>query len=92
MDTAKRNRLLLAFGGFPSGVHAFVHYYSAMYWSWTPRQRRVANLLRWSGSALSVAHTLRIHRSAVSHLKRRMAWPLVAAGDKMFQAALVEAL
>ena len=92
MDTAKRTRLLLAFGGFPAGVHAFVDYYSALYWSWTPRQRRVANLLRGAESALSVARALHIHRSAVSHLKRRMAWPLVAAGDKMFRAVLVEAL
>src|SRR2546426_653385 len=35
---------------------------------------------------------LRVDRSAISHLARRMAWPLVGAGDKMFQAALQEAL
>ena len=35
---------------------------------------------------------LKIDRSAISHLARRMAWPLVSAGDKMFEAALVEAL
>jgi len=94
METAKRTRLLWAFAGFPPppGVDAFIDYYSALYWSWTPRQRRVANLLRYSGSPPDVARALRIHPSAVSHLRRRMAWPLVAAGDKMFRAVLAEAL
>jgi SatD family protein len=91
MEAAKRRRLLLAFGGFPSLVGAFTDYYSALYWSWTPRQRRAATLLRCSGSPAGVAAALRIHPSAVSHLKRRMAWPLVDAGDKMFRAALLEA-
>lgn len=90
MEAAKRRRLLLAFGGFPAPVPAFADYYSALYWSWTPRQRRAANLLRWSGSAERVARALRILPSAVSHLRRRMAWPLVDEADKMFRAALVE--
>src|SRR5437667_340105 len=34
----------------------------------------------------------RLERRATSHLAGRMAWPLVATGDKMFQAALLEAL
>lgn len=92
MDVAKRTRRLVAFGGFPAAVDAFADYYSALYWSWTPRQRRVANLLRGSASAASVASALHVDPTAVSHLKRRMAWPLVQAGDKMFRAALVEAL
>jgi hypothetical protein len=32
-----------------------------------------------------------VDRSAVSHLARRMAWPIVAAGDKMFRSAILEA-
>src|SRR6266542_409192 len=38
------------------------------------------------------AALLKVDRSAVSHLSRRMAWPLVEGGDKMFRAALGEAL
>src|SRR6266568_837958 len=34
------------------------------------------------------APVLHVARSAISHLARRMAWPLVAAGDKMFRAML----
>lgn len=86
---AKRARLLFAFGGFGPALAPFVHYYSALYWSWTPRQRHAATLLRL-GSPAEAATALRIDRSAVSHLARRMAWPLVAAGDKMFRAALQE--
>src|SRR6266576_1129490 len=62
-------------------------YYSALYWSWTPRQRRTATLLRLGDPAAAAAR-LDVDRSAISHLARRMAWPLVAAGDKMFRALL----
>src|SRR5207249_4482913 len=44
------------------------------------------------GAPALAAARLEVDRSAISHLARRMAWPLVAAGDKMFQAALLEAL
>lgn len=91
MEAAKRSRRLLAFGGFAPTVAAFADYYSALYWSWTPRQRRTANLLRRAEAVPGVARALHVHPSAVSHLKRRMAWPLVDAGDKMFRAALLEA-
>lgn len=91
LESAKRRRLLLAFGGFDPHVEALAQYYSALHWSWTPRQRRTATLLRL-GSPAAAAARLKVDRSAVSHLARRMAWPLVAQGDKMFQAALAEAL
>jgi hypothetical protein len=90
MEHAKRRRLLLAFGGFAAAVAPLAHYYSALYWSWTPRQRRAATLLRLGPPAFAAAQ-LKVDRSAVSHLARRMAWPLVEAGDKMFRAALLEA-
>src|SRR5439155_1735003 len=46
-----------------------------------------APLLRLGDQAAAAA-ALQIDRSAVSHLARRMAWPLVAAGDKMFRTLL----
>jgi len=91
LDQAKRRRQLVAFGGFPPGLDPLASYYSALYWSWTPRQRRAATLLRL-GPPVFAATQLKVDRSAISHLARRMAWPLVSAGDKMFQAALLEAL
>lgn len=91
MERAKRVRQVFAFGGFgPSsapGLEPLASYYSALYWSWTPRQRRTATLLRL-GDAAAAASRLKVDRSAISHLARRMAWPLVAAGDKMFRALL----
>jgi SatD family (SatD) len=87
MERAKRQRLVFALGGFPPALEPLASYYSALYWSWTPRQRRAATLLRL-GSPAAAAATLGVDRSAVSHLARRMAWPLVATGDKMFRALL----
>src|SRR5207247_6366179 len=80
MQRAKRVRQVLAFGGFGSALEPLASYYSALYWSWTPRQRRTATLLRL-GDAATAATTLDVDRSAISHYARRMAWPLVAAGD-----------
>jgi len=40
------------------------------------------------GDPAAAAARLDVDRSAISHLARRMAWPLVAAGDKMFRALL----
>ncbi len=83
---AKANRLVFTFAGFPRReLDGFADYYSALYWSWTPRQRRAAILFRL-GSAGEAAARLKVDRSAISHLRRRMAWPLVAEGDKMFRA------
>src|SRR6266700_3798415 len=45
MDRAKRQRQVFAFGGFGSALEPLASYYSALYWSWTPRQRRTATLL-----------------------------------------------
>ena len=87
MDRAKRERQVFAFGGFTAALEPLASYYSALYWSWTPRQRRTATLLR-VGDPAAAAARLDVDRSAISHLARRMAWPLVAAGDKMFRALL----
>src|SRR2546425_6992712 len=90
MDAAKRNRLVFAFAGFGDSdpaLTALASYYSALYWSWTPRQRHAAKLLR-SGSPAVAAAGLGVDRSAVSHLGRRMAWPLVAAADTIFENLL----
>ena len=90
LEAAKRRRLLLAFGGFGTGLEGFAEYYSALYWGWTPRQRRAASLLRVAQPA-EVAARLKIGRSAVSHLARRMGWKLVAAGDAMFRQRVSDA-
>src|SRR5437016_682105 len=37
---------------------------------------------------VTAAARLDVDRSAISHLARRVAWPLVAAGDKMFRTLL----
>jgi SatD family (SatD) len=87
LDRAKRLRQVFTFGGFPQALDPLASYYGGLYWSWTPRQRRAATLLRL-GDPASVAAALDVDRSAVSHLARRMAWPLVAAGDKMFRTLL----
>src|SRR2546422_1726098 len=87
MDRAKRQRQVFAFGGFAPALEPLASYYSALYWSWTPRQRRTATLLRLGDPAAAPA-PLAVARRAISHLARRMAWPLVAAGDKMFRALL----
>lgn len=87
LETAKERRLILAFGGFGAGLDGLAEYHSALYWGWTPRQRRAASLLRVARPA-EVAARLKISRSAVSHLARRMGWRLVAAGDMVFQQRL----
>lgn len=98
LETAKHDRLLFAFRGFDDNVAALAQYYSALYWSWTPKQRRAANSWRYTAGleasfkpALlqrTVSAVGRMHPSAVSHMRRRMAWPLVVAGDIVFRAAL----
>lgn len=90
VERAKERRLLFAFGGFSdrdATLNGLASYYSALYWSWTPRQRQAARLLRSGGPALA-AGALKIDRSAVSHMARRMAWPLAVAGDTMFRTLL----
>lgn len=87
LDEAKRRRLLLGFGGFGARLDGFADYYSALYWGWTPRQRRAASLLRVAAPA-DVAARLGIGQSAVSHLAGRMGWRLVAAGDRVFRQRL----
>lgn len=90
LDRAKRARQVLAFGGFDPDLSHLAAYYSALYWSWTERQRQAAALLRLGGPAETAA-ALGVSRSAVSHLARRMAWPLVEAGDSLVRALLERA-
>jgi len=89
LEEAKETRQVFTFRGFSPTVDALAAYYSALYWSWTPRQRRQASALRFHGPALDkLKERLKVHPTAVSHMKRRMAWPLVAEGDRMFRAAI----
>jgi hypothetical protein len=91
LEEAKGERRVFTFRGFSPPVDALAAYYSALYWSWTPRQRRQASTLRLRDAAADEGRDLKVHPTAVSHMKRRMAWPLVAAGDMMFRAAILEA-
>lgn len=90
LEHAKRLGHVLAFEGFDPALSACASYYSALYRSWTPRQRAVATAQRATRGARldELARLLRVGPSAVSHLRRRMAWPLVAAGDSVFQDLL----
>lgn len=91
LERAKQDRHVVAFGGFKTDrLDGFAAYYSALYWSWTRRQRREANTLRapWDPLAGPGKGTRGTVPSAASHLRRRMAWPLVESGDKMFRALL----
>jgi hypothetical protein len=87
LETARPRRLVLAFEGGSRDLKGFAEYYSALYWGWTPRQRRTASVLR-TMTAAAAAGALGVGRSAVSHLARRMAWRLVAAGDDVFRQRL----
>src|SRR6266550_1162710 len=70
-DELQRLRQVFAFGGFAPALEPLASYYSALYWSWTPRQRRTATLLRLGDQAATAAR-LDVDRSAISHLARRM--------------------
>jgi hypothetical protein len=87
LEDAKQRGQLLAFRGFGATddiLAGLASYYSALHWSWTPRQRRAAKWLRASDRTRA-AEELGVHRSAISHLARRMGWPLVTAGDTILR-------
>ena len=86
IEAAKPERRLLQFTGFADPrLDGAAAYYSALYWSWTARQRRQAN--EWRAASLDETAPAG-DPSGISHLRRRMAWPLVEAGDKMMRALL----
>lgn len=87
LGRAKDQRRVLAFGGFDRWLDDLAGYYSALYWSWTERQRQAAALLRVT-TPVEAATRLGVSRSAVSHLGRRMAWPSVQAGDSLVRDLL----
>jgi hypothetical protein len=92
LEDAKAHRQVLAFRGFSPTVDGMTAYYSGLYWSWTRGQRRLASQFRFDGPTLDeLKDRLNVHPTAISHMKRRMAWPLVAAGDKILRAAILEA-
>lgn len=96
LAAAKRARQLFTFRGFDGDatLNGFAAYYSAQYWSWTERQRRLALALRAAGPLLAGAARppeRRREASAESHMRRRMAWPLVEAGDTIFRTLLERA-
>lgn len=92
LEEAKASGQLFAFRGFGEAdaqLTGLASYYSALHWGWTPRQRRAAKWLRMSDPARA-AEEMGVHRSAISHLSRRMAWPLVTAGDSLLRALLAQ--
>jgi hypothetical protein len=90
LEGAKQSGLVLALEGFAPPITACAAYYSALYRGWTKRQRAVATAQRARPEARldELARLLKVGPSAISHLRRRMAWPLTAAGDKVFQDLL----
>ena len=90
LERAKREGHVLAFEGFDAPIAACAAYYSALYRGWTARQRAVATAQRAKRDARleELAQLLRVGPSAISHVRRRLAWPLVALGDKLFQDLL----
>lgn len=90
LEEAKAAGQLLAFSGFDASLTACASYYSALYRGWTPRQRTLAAAQRADREAPleRLARQLAVGPSAISHLRRRMAWPLVAAGDTVFRELL----
>jgi SatD family protein len=93
LEAAKPERRILTFVGFDDPrLDGLAAYYSALYWSWTNRQRRQANQWRYVSmgdvARPPVLKAARLDPSSYSHLRRRMAWPLVEAGDNMLRAIL----
>ncbi|HEY6809011.1 MAG TPA: SatD family protein [Gemmatimonadales bacterium] len=94
LERAKAERLILACAGFPPALDPLLHFYAALYWSWTSRQRTVATA--WRRTEALRAAALPDHRpgaapresSAASHLRRRMGWALVKAGDRAIRDTL----
>lgn len=80
LEAAKPDGRVLVLTGFGAAAEALAGYHSALYWSWTARQREVAVLLRIMEPAGAAAR-LGVDRSAVSHVVRRLRWRVVAAAD-----------
>jgi|SRR5919106_4998392 hypothetical protein len=93
VEQGKTDRQVLVFAGFTNpALDGLARYYSALYWSWTARQRRAVAEWRWSPPSPSpTARRARENPSALSHLRRRVAWPLVEGGDRIFRALLEDA-
>jgi len=90
LQEAKTQGLVFALAGFDPAVSGCAAYYAALYRGWTARQRALATAQRAHPLARQgeLSRLLRASPSSISHLRRRMAWPLVAAGDKVFQDLL----
>lgn len=90
LDAAKADGSVFAFGGFDAGVDACARYYSALYRGWSARQRVLATAQRARPEAKlkELARLIGVAPTSISHRRRRMAWPLVATGDTMFQEML----
>lgn len=90
LDTAKRDGLVFALGGFDATLDGYARYYSALYHGWSARQRALATVQRARPDAKlkELARLIGVAPTSISHRRRRMAWHLVALGDKVFQEML----
>ncbi len=91
LDGAKRDGLVFAFGGFDTVLDGYARYYSALYRGWSARQRALATVQRARPAARlkELAKLIGVGATSISHRRRRMAWHLVALGDKVFQELLL---
>ena len=90
LEAAKRDGLVFAFGGFDAAVDGFARYYSGLYRGWSARQRALATAQRARPAARlkELAQLIDAPATSISHRRRRMAWSLVAQGDKVFRELL----
>jgi len=90
LDAAKQDGRVFALGGFDAPLDGYAHYYSALYRGWSARQRALATAQRARPAARlkELARLIGVEATSISHRRRRMAWPLVVLGDKLFQEML----
>src|SRR5258708_27611800 len=87
LEVAKRDRQVLTLSGFPAEhIPAFAAYYSGLYWSWTARQRALANKWRgWGGAETGLPQQVPegLHPSRAPHLGPRQAFPTRARSGRL---------
>lgn len=90
LEGAKRDGRVFALGGFDAALDGYARYYSGLYRGWSTRQRALATAQRARPNARlnELARLIGAPETSISHRRRRMAWSLVAQGDKVFQELL----
>jgi hypothetical protein len=90
LDAAKGDGVVFSFAWFDATLDGLARYYSALYRGWSARQRALATAQRARPNARlkELAHLIGAPPTSISHRRRRMAWSLVAQGDKVLQDLL----